>query len=138
MERLSCPYCLSENVEYRPKGPHIGAYCKDCNGFIKWVSKSTIPNPSDTVAPISKLDVETLDLNDDCPPWESNNGFRLLAPTAHNTVIKCNLEIIKLHSCIDMLTAKFLDFADEHDYDVDVMKLICETLNEYNIDYEVK
>lgn len=38
-----CPRCGCYTMEYREMGIHIGKYCKNCNKWIKWVSRKEVP-----------------------------------------------------------------------------------------------
>ena len=35
-----CKKCGSERWTIKSSGPHYGAYCRDCGGFIKWLKKA--------------------------------------------------------------------------------------------------
>lgn len=39
MSTIACKHCGGTTINYQEHGPHIGAYCANCNKFIKWVSK---------------------------------------------------------------------------------------------------
>jgi hypothetical protein len=40
---MQCKYCASSEIEYRPKPPHLGAYCKACGKFQQWVKHTDNP-----------------------------------------------------------------------------------------------
>jgi uncharacterized Zn finger protein len=37
---LHCDDCLQDDAVVRTKGPHLGAYCKFCGKWLKWLSKA--------------------------------------------------------------------------------------------------
>jgi hypothetical protein len=141
MEQLTCQYCLSENVEFKEKGPHLGAYCKDCGGFIKWVKKErndakTVPLPfvenSNNSHCVSQYD----DL-----PWYQNDvnisviHEQIKREDSYSSVA---IKITKYQGLTDLLITKCLDFAHINNLESEMAKLIADTLNEIGFEYEVK
>ena len=37
---LHCDDCLQDDAVVKTKGPHLGAYCKFCGKWLKWLSKA--------------------------------------------------------------------------------------------------
>lgn len=44
---MECKYCGSEEIEYRPKPPHVGAYCVTCGRFQCWIKHTDNPKTPD-------------------------------------------------------------------------------------------
>ena len=138
MEQLACQYCLSENVEFKEKGPHLGAYCKDCGGFIKWVKKG-----ENGVKTISSLieNFEVLKFSTDDLPWYQND---VNISVIHEQIKREDsypsvaIKIIKYQGLIDLLIKKCLDFAHCKNLEAEMAKLIADTLKEIGFEYEVK
>lgn len=39
---MQCKKCNCKDIEFRQKGPHTAAYCKDCGTFIKFATKKEV------------------------------------------------------------------------------------------------
>lgn len=142
MEQLTCQYCLSENVEFKEKGPHLGAYCKDCGGFIKWVKKNLVGDINvDAVLYTETVDDTHFDTQYDDLPWRQNDvnisviHEQIKQGDSYTTAA---IKLLKYHGLIDLLIVKCLDFAHINNLEAEMVKLIADTLTEIGFKYEVK
>lgn len=46
MSEIVCNRCGSTDYRTEQRGPHIGAYCNNCNKFIKWLPKNGCKKPT--------------------------------------------------------------------------------------------
>ena len=78
MSDLVCKKCGSSSVVYKSVGPHLGAYCKDCGSWIKWVSrKGFYKNFIDRTSVSTKVNSDETNIDnslldkvlDDKEPW---------------------------------------------------------------------
>jgi hypothetical protein len=138
MDQLVCQYCLSENVEFKEKGPHTGAYCKDCGGFIKWVKKNLVGDIKEDAVLYTEM------VNDACCddlPWYQNDSH---ISVIYEQIKQCDsytaaaIKLLKCHALIDLLIVKCLDFAHINNLEAEMAKLITDTLKEIGFEYEVK
>ena len=61
-----CRKCGCSEFRYEEKGPHIGAYCSDCNSWVKWVSQKTKTSKRAPTVVIN-FDLEEEIPDADCP-----------------------------------------------------------------------
>lgn len=69
---MKCKNCGSEEYYIKRVGPHTGAYCSECDKWIKWIPRDKYTNKFDdcscaTDISIDKYDIENDNDNDDCP-----------------------------------------------------------------------
>lgn len=67
-EEIKCK-CGSTDCFIKKVGPHIGAYCKQCGKYIKWIKR---PNIRLIEQIVEITDVLKSEPDDDIPPWEDN------------------------------------------------------------------
>lgn len=141
MEQLACQYCLSENVEFKEKGPHLGAYCKDCGGFIKWVKKG---QKDVKTVPLSFIensnDSRQILQNEDLPWYQNDVNISVIHEQIkrEDSYPSVAIKITKYQGLTDLLITKCLDFAHINNLEAEMAKLIADTLKEIGFEYEVK
>lgn len=67
---MKCKYCGCEEYYCKKVGPHIGAYCSECEKWIKWLPQTELKkiaeNEYKTVSVCEPYFVDSI-YDDDCP-----------------------------------------------------------------------
>lgn len=82
IKAIICHSCGSKDFYTKPVGPHLGAYCKKCNKWIKWLAKTEFicmddtPMPKEPISPVSEEQIKNciensqiITLDNEEVPW---------------------------------------------------------------------
>lgn len=72
MELIKCKYCSGIELVLKEKRPHIGAYCKKCGRWLKWLSKKDLLNEvteNTIVNEVTENIIQRKDKTDEEVPW---------------------------------------------------------------------
>lgn len=103
---VKCKYCNCTEYDTVPKGPHIGAYCKNCGKFIKWVPKCSCKTVSSGVSVgtgVQTSGIVTNNVNNSIPEPVLGTEKAQLLYSAGSLMLHVEDKYIKLYEAQDMM-----------------------------------